>query len=254
MGLNAYEYQCSRGVNIGENSARKLGSLARENGIKLSIHAPYYITLGTTNPDFREKSKMHLLKSMRAAKWMGATTVVFHPGTGGGDDRFNTMSRAKDLLLEILEEAGREKLEDIQVAVETMGKPAQLGNLEEVIEFCGLSPQVIPAVDFGHLHAAGGGNLKTKEDFAKILDTIEGSLGWKVLQNLHIHFSPIEFTRAGEKKHWTTLETQFGPDFTPLAELLAERNIQATVICESAGRQAEDALIYKGIYEKVKGA
>jgi deoxyribonuclease-4 len=67
-------------------------------------------------------------------------------------------------------------------------------------------------------------------------------------QNLHIHFSPVEFTSAGEKKHWTALETNFGPDFTPLAAILAERNYTPTIICESAGRQAEDAMLYRDIY------
>ncbi len=252
LGLNAYEYQCVRGVHVGENTARKLGEVARENGVALSIHAPYYITLGTTDHVLREKTKMHLLKSMQVAQWMGASPVVFHPGTGGGKDRAGTMARAKELLREILAGADEKGLGNIRVAPETAGKPAQLGSLEEVLEFCILDPRVVPAVDFAHIHAAGQGALKTVEDFAAVLELVESRLGKSAVQRLHIHFSPIEFTRAGEKRHRTTLEDGFGPDFNLLAQLLVERKLTPTIICESYDRQVEDALTYKALYEQLK--
>jgi deoxyribonuclease-4 len=250
LGLDAYEYQCVRGVHIGEEMARRLGERAAENGVALSIHAPYYITLGTADPDLREKTKKHFFDSLRAAHWMGARTVVFHPG-GGAKDRDGAKSRAMDLLAEIVREAAEKGWSGIRIAPETAGKPAQLGNLEEVLEFCAAGPEVVPAVDFGHLHAASQGGFDRPEAFEAVLDRLENVLGRKKLANLHIHFSPVEFTAGGEKRHWTTLE-EFGPGFGPLAELLAKRKISATVICESAGRQAEDALIYKQMYEDCK--
>lgn len=252
LGLNAYEYQCTYGVKIGKETAKKLGRLARENGIALSIHAPYYINLCGTDEVKKEKTKEHLLKSMRAAQWMGATTVVFHPGGGFGREREAALQRAKDYLKVILNVAAQEGLSDIKVAPETMGKRGQLGNLEEVMELCSVGEQVVPAIDFGHLHALNGGSLVDVNSFGEVLDVIENRLGNEVLRNLHIHFSPVEFTGAGEKKHWTTLETQFGPGFEPLAEHLVRRNMNSTIICESRGRQAEDALVYKNIYLRVK--
>jgi deoxyribonuclease-4 len=83
-----------------------------------------------------------------------------------------------------------------------------------------------------------------------VLSQIGEALGEKVLQQLHIHFSPIEFTKAGEKRHWTFLEKEFGPPFAPLAEAIIDLGMTPTIICESAGRQAEDALIMKQIYEQ----
>lgn len=247
-GLNAYEYQCSRGVNIGEEMAARLGQLAAERGIQLSIHAPYYINLSTTDPEMRVKTRGHLLKSLKVARAMRAKTVVFHPGAGSGGDRREILTRAKAFLKEIMVELEEEGLSGIFLAPETMGKKNQLGSLEEVLELCELGSQVVPAVDFGHMHAVTGGGFSEKSAFAAILNRIEERLGKVYLQNLHIHFSPIEFTGAGEKKHRTTLEANFGPDFKPLAELLVERNLTPTVICESAGRQAEDAMIYRDIY------
>jgi deoxyribonuclease-4 len=115
-----------------------------------------------------------------------------------------------------------------------------------------MGSQIVPAVDFGHLHALSGGKCSGKPAYAAILDQIEKRLGKEVVKYLHIHFSPVEYTGAGEKKHWTTLETGFGPDFAPLAELIVERELQPTIICESNKRQAEDAAIYRDIYEKIK--
>ena len=252
-GLNAYEYQSSRGVHIGEAMAARLGQLAAERDIELSIHAPYYINLSSTDPAIKVKTKGHILKSLRAARAMGAKKVVFHPGAGSGGDRKEILARAKAFLKEILLEVEEEGLSGILLAPETMGKRNQLGSLEEVLELCELGDQLVPTVDFGHLHAVTGGGFTGRSSFAAVMDRIEERLGKEYLQNLHIHFSPIEFTAAGEKKHWTTMETRFGPDFTPLAELLVERELTPTIICESSGRQAEDAIIYRDIYRRIRG-
>ncbi|RYD03863.1 endonuclease IV [Desulforamulus aquiferis] len=236
QGLNAYEYQCSRGVRIKEEMAGELGKRARQHGIKLSIHAPYYINLSTEDPEKRLKTKGYILDSLRAASWMGATTVVFHPGGGPGDNRLETFRRAKVCLAEVLEEIKAEGLDDILLAAETMGKINQIGSLEEILELCQLGEQVVPCVDFGHLHAVSQGGLQGIEDFALILNKITDAIGVQALKTLHMHFSPVEFTRAGEKKHWTLKESHlYGPEFAPLAQLIAERGMEPTVICESQG-------------------
>jgi len=180
---------------------------------------------------------------------MGASVVVMHPGGKVGDDRSAALRRAVEHLGELLDLAEKEGLTGIAVAPETMGKPAQLGNLDEVLELCRVSEHVVPAVDFGHLHAAGGGALKDTAAIAKVLDRIQGALGEDSLANLHIHFSQIEFTGAGERRHRTALDEGFGPDFALLAQEIIRRKITPTIICESAGRQAEDALLYRQIYK-----
>ncbi|MCL6610267.1 MAG: TIM barrel protein [Peptococcaceae bacterium] len=248
-GLNAYEYQCVRGVNIGRETARRLGELAAEYGIYLSIHAPYYVNLAASEEEGREKTKKHLLDSMLAASWMGAGVVVFHPGSARGD-RAAAMERAINMLGEVLRQAGEDGLDGILLAPETMGKRSLLGSLDEVLELCGLDERIIPAVDFGHLHAAGGGLLNSTGDFAQVLDRVVAALGRERSRRLHIHFSPVEYTAAGERRHRTTRDSGFGPDFACLAPLLADPSLEFTLICESDGLQAEDALFYKSIYEQ----
>ena len=247
-GLNAYEYQCSRGVNIGQDMAQNLGELAAKNGVHLSIHAPYYINLANPEPEAFEKTKKHLMGSLQAAKWMGAGVVVFHPGSGKGE-RAAAMDRAKKTLEKIVSQANEEGFGDILLAPETMGKKSLLGSLDEVLELCSIAENVVPTMDFGHLHAIGGGLLNSSKDFALLLDKVEKALGNR-LKRLHIHFSPVEYTDAGEKRHRNTLDEGFGPDFSLLAPLLSERSLEFTLICESNGLQAEDALVYKTIYNK----
>ncbi len=246
-GLNAYEYSCGRGVRIRQETAGKIGAEAAEHGISLSIHAPYYINLSSTDEKIIASTQEHMLKALRAARWMGATRVVFHPGAGKGD-RSGAMQRAREALTRIVDLIRAEDLDDIWLCPETMGKVNQLGSLDEVLELCTLAPNLRPTIDFGHINAVTQGSLAAKEDFAAVLSAIEKRLGTAVLTNLHCHFSPVEFTKAGEKKHWTTLDTQFGPSFEPLAVILAENDYTPTIICESDGRQAEDALVYKNMY------
>ena len=252
LGLNAYEYQSTRGVKIGAEMAVKLGQLAAQQGIRLSMHAPYYINLAARDEEMKRKTKSHLLNALKAASLMGAKVVVFHPGSGSGGDRREILTRAKNFLKEILNESVAEGTGAVQLAPETMGKRNQLGSLEEILELCELGPGLVPAVDFGHLNALSGGALVDKPAFAAILKLIRERLGRAYIQNLHIHFSPVEFTGAGEKKHGTTLNPNLGPDFTPLAETLVEWGLTPTIICESAGRQAEDAIVYRDIYNRLK--
>lgn len=247
-GLTAYEYQCSRGVHIGQTTAQRIGNNAATAGITLSIHAPYFINMATDDAKIRLNSKRHMERSLQVARWMGAGKIVFHPG-GTRLGREISMNNALRFLEEVLGET--EEYQDIQLAPETMGKRNQLGSdIAEVLTLCTLSPRVVPAVDFAHFHAVTGGGLITKSNYLTVLWQIGEALGNGALQGLHIHFSPIEYTKAGEKRHATFLEPDFGPCFAPLAEAIIDLGLTPTIICESAGRQAEDALIMKQIYEE----
>jgi len=249
-GLNAYEYQCSRGIRISSKTAQELGREAQKNDIALSIHAPYYINLASAEEKSINNSKDYLLKSLEVAQWMGATKIVFHPGGAAKIERREAMLNASRALERILDEAYSRGLDGIFLCPETMGKKNQLGSLDEVLELTKIDPRRIrPAIDFGHLHAITGGSLKTKEDFCIILEKIGAALGAEVLKSFHAHFSPIEFTKAGEKKHWNLCDSQFGPEFLYLAEVIADWNLSPTIICESAGHQVEDARVFRNIYE-----
>lgn len=248
MGLDAFEYQCGRGVNIGEEKARALGEKAREKGIALSLHAPYYISMSSVEEAKRLNSINYILQSARAVSAMGGDRIVVHTGSCGKISREEALRLAIDTMKLAVEALDSEGLSNIRICPETMGKVNQLGTLGEVLSLCELDERLIPCIDFGHLNARDRGILKTYGDFEKIFDEIENRLGISRLREFHSHFSKIEYSAGGEVRHLTFDDTVFGPDFEPVAELTYKKQCSPVIICESAGTQAEDARQMKDFY------
>lgn len=248
MGLDAFEYQCGRGVNIGTEKAEKFGRLAKERGIALSLHAPYYISMSSVDEDKRLNSVNYILQSARAVKAMGGSRIIVHTGSCGKISREDALELALDTMRKSIEALDSEGLGDIRICPETMGKVNQLGTLSEVVALCKLDERLIPCIDFGHLNAREQGVLKSYGDFEDIFKTIENSLGISRLREYHSHFSKIEYSAGGEVRHLTFSDEIYGPNFEPVMELTYKYGCSPTVICESAGTQAEDAKTMKDYY------
>ena len=246
IGLDAFEYEAGNGLTAGESSLRAVGEKAREHGIKMSLHAPYYISLSGIDPEKRLKSIDYIQKSLWAAELLGADTIVIHSGSTAKISREEAMSLSKDTLEKVAEAVGQPCA---RLGIETMGKINQLGTLAEVIEQCRVSPIYAPVVDFGHLNARNvGGAFPDVDSYRRVFDEIASGLGDAYAMNLHCHFSKIAYTSAGEKKHLTFADSEFGPLFEPLAEAIVREGVAPRIICESDGTQAEDALYMKNAY------
>jgi len=250
LGLDCYEYQCGKGVNVGEATARKLGDAAREAGIALSLHAPYFINLANPDPESLQKTIGYILSACQAADWMGATRVVVHTGALMKRTRREALDIALRSMEAVLKAWEGEGYGHIALCPETMGKINQLGDLGEVLELCQLDQRLIPCVDFGHLYARSLGELEGPAACEAMLDQMEAALGPERVKTFHSHFSQIEFTpKGGEKCHRTFADNGgFGPDPAPLMAAVARRGWTPTFICESAGTQTDDALTMKGLY------
>ena len=245
-GLDAYEYEAGRGFSAPDALLRQLGSNAQEAGIHPSVHAPYFISLSGLVPETRLKSIDYIRESIHAAHLLHADTIVVHTGSAAKISREEAMRLAADTLYQTLETLSPE---GVFIGLETMGKVNQLGTLDEVITLCKMDPRLRPVVDFGHMNArACGGVFASEEDYLSVFDAIGTALGDEVAKNLHCHFSKIEWTAAGEKRHLTFEDVQYGPDFKPLMRVLKREGLTPTIICESAGTQAEDALAMKDYY------
>ena len=250
LGLDCYEYQCGKGVNIREDTARRLGQAAREQGISLSLHAPYFINLANPDPESLRKTTGYILAACQAADWMGAARVVVHTGALMKRTRREALDIALASMKEVLRAWEGEGYSHIALCPETMGKINQLGDLTEVLELCQLDDRLIPCVDFGHLYARTLGELTGADACRAMLDEMAAALGEERASRFHSHFSQIEFTpKGGEKCHRTFDDNGgFGPDPAPLMAEGARRGWSPTFICESAGTQAGDALTMKGLY------
>ena len=251
MGLDTFEYQCGRGVNIGLDKARELGSVGREHGVTFSLHAPYYISMSSVEEEKRLNSINYILASARAVDAMGGDRIVVHTGSCSKISREYALELAIDTMKKAIAALDEEGLSHIHICPETMGKVNQLGTLQEVMELCKLDERLIPCIDFGHLNARDLGYFKTIADYKTVFATIENELGIDRLKIFHSHFSKIEYTTGGEKKHLTFEDTVYGPDFEPVMEIVAQKNLSPTFICESDGTQAEDAKQMKDYYNSL---
>jgi len=253
-GLDAYEYSCTKGVKLKKETALELRAQAEKHNIVLSVHSPYYINLATDDEEKRIKSINYIVDTAAIADAMGAKRVVVHSGACAKLSREAALEYAKKTITLALKELDSLGLGHIHICPETMGKINQLGTLDEVMELCLLDERLIPAIDFGHIYARTFGGLVTKADFEAIFDTIENKLGAERLKTFHSHFSRIEYTNpGGEKRHTIFEDTLWGPEFDYCGELIYKKNLSPTIICESAGTMAEDALKMKEYYLKIRG-
>lgn len=252
LGLDCYEYQCGKGVHVGEETARRVGERARQAGISLSLHAPYFINLANPDRSALEKTIGYISAACLVASQMGAGRVVIHSGALMKRSRREALDIARRSLREVIAACDDRGFGHIALCPETMGKINQLGDLDEVLELCTLDERLIPCIDWGHLYARSLGADDGQEAFSRMLNRVEEVLGTDRAARFHSHFSHIQFTPGGgEKCHRTFSDNDgYGPDWAPLATEVARRGWSPTFICESAGTQAEDALTMKRIYEQ----
>lgn len=250
FGLTAFEYQCGHGLRVSWPVIRELGERCREADIALSLHTPYYISLSSLDEEKREKSIGYLLESARVVRELGGNRLVVHSGSCGKQSREAALALAMDTLKRAQQALDENGFSELHLCPETMGKVNQLGTLDEVLILCSIEERFLPCIDFGHLNARSFGGIKGKAEYAAILDAIENRLGFDRLKLFHSHFSKIEFTEpGGEKRHLTFADTEYGPAFEPLMELVWKKGLTPTFICESAGTQAEDAAAMQREYQ-----
>ena len=246
IGLDAYEYEAGNGLSASPEMLAAIGLKAKEHNIKMSFHTPYFISLSGVIEEKRLKSIEYIRQSIEAARLLGAGTIVVHTGSAAKITRDEAMRLAADTLIRTLSEVDTY---GIKIGLETMGKKNQLGTLDEVLELCRIDSAFVPVVDFGHLNAREcGGVFKTSDDYMRVFDRISSACGASVAENLHCHFSKIEWTDSGEKRHLTFADDVYGPSYEPLIEAIVKGGLSPTIISESAGTQSDDAILMKKYY------
>jgi deoxyribonuclease IV len=233
-GLDAFEYQASRWgakPQIKLQDAKKLGEEARKNDVKISMHGSYFVNL-SGKKEVVEASKQRLIACATAADWMGAYVVVFHTGFYGKFEKDYALKTCLTALKEVSVEIKSLGLK-VKLGPETMGRKSQVGTLEEIITINQEVEGTQLVIDWGHLHALHQGTLKKVEDFRAIAEKVEEKLGTQTLRSMHCHFSKIEFSSQGEKRHHTLDEEKYGPEFRMLAEVIVDFGLHPTIICET---------------------
>ena len=251
MGLDCFEYSFGRGVRMTEAKAISIGDAFREQNVEISVHAPYYINFANPSDESAQNSYNYVLDSGRVLKLMGGRRCVFHSATQGKMEREAAVALAEERLKVLRDYIYMNNLQDLYFCPETMGKIAQIGTLEEIVRFCKIDEVYLPCIDFGHLNAREQGSLKTVSDYKDRLEYMIAELGYDRVKHFHVHFSKIQYSAKGEVRHLTFEDTQYGPEFEPLAAALVELKLEPYIVSESAGTQAEDALAMKECYTRI---
>ncbi len=252
FGLTAFEYQAGRGVKIGTDAASQLGKVLADKNIQVSIHAPYFISMSSVEEEKRLNSVNYILQSAHALDAMGGRRIIFHSGSCGKITRQEALAKAMDTMSLIVQAMDDGGYGHMTLCPETMGKVNQLGSLEEVLALCSVDKRILPCIDFGHLNARDGGIIKGKDDYLRIIDRIAETLKDDRFIHFHSHFSKIEYTTGGEKRHLTFRDNVWGPEYEPLMDVVYENNLSPVFICESAGTQTEDARTMKRYLDALK--
>ena len=254
-GLDIFEYSFGRGVRVSTATAAAIGEKCDEYGVEMSVHAPYFINFASPEPEKAQNSVNYILSSLKVLKAFGGERCVFHAGAQGQDSREAAFARTKEMFARTLELIAEEPdYADLIVCPETMGKQAQIGTVEEVVELCRLGENVYPCVDFGHINALYGGSLKSARDFEDIVKKLLDGLGEKKTKNMQVHFSKIQYGAKGEIRHLTFADDVYGPEFEPFAEIIVKYGLTPHILSESAGTQAEDSAAMRDIWLRASGA
>ena len=251
FGLDCFEYSFGRGIMLSESKAEEIGAEFEEKGKEISVHAPYFINFANPDDEAAQKSYNYVLNSAKFLKLFGGKRLVFHPAAQGKATRESAVALTADRLKVLRDYVYLNNLEDLYYCPETMGKLAQIGTLEEIVELCKIDKIYLPAVDFGHINAREQGSLKTVEDYKSRLEYMIAELGYERVKHFHVHFSKIMYGGKGEIKHLTFEDDKYGPEFEPLAIALKQLKLEPYVVSESDGTQAEDAAAMKEIYNSI---
>ncbi len=249
--LDCFEYSFGRGVTMSEDKAVEIGQSFAQGGKEISVHAPYFINFANPADEAALKSYNYVLTSAKYLKLLGGKRLVFHPAAQGKTTREDAVKLTCERLKVLRDYVYLNGFEDLYFCPETMGKLAQIGTLEEVVEFCKIDKIYLPAIDFGHINAREQGSLKTVEDYRLRLEYMVDQLGYERVKHFHVHFSKIMYSAKGEVKHLTFSDNVFGPEFEPLAVALKQLKLEPYIVSESDGTQAEDAAKMKEIYNSI---
>ena len=244
LGLDCLEIEFVQGVKMGLDTAKKVREKAASLGVRLSVHAPYFINLNSEDPGKRLASQERLLKTARVGAACGATSAVFHAAFYGKDAPEKAYAAVRSELAAVMSIVRGERL-PIALRIETMGKRSQFGSLDEVLSLCRDVDGLKPCLDFSHLHAREG-KVNSYQDFERVLAKAARKLGPRALRDVHIHIAGIHFGDKGEIKHLNLEETDFRYD--EWLQALRDFGVSGTVISESPNIEG-DAVMLKKLYQ-----
>lgn len=242
MGLDGIELEFVHGVRMGENS-QKIVKNSSKNFI-ITAHGPYYINLNSKEQEKIDASVVRIVETATMADKVGAYSITYHAAFYMNNDKKIVFDRVVEQTKRIIDIVEKEKLK-VWIRPETTGKGTQWGDLDEVIALSKEFKQVLPCIDFAHLHARSGGKWNTYDDFCTILDKIGTEIGQYALDNFHGHLAGIAYSDKGEKNHLELEKSDM--NYKDLLKALKKFDVKGALVCESPNIE-EDCKLIKDFY------
>ncbi len=246
LGIDALEMAWVHRVTITEQGAAKVRQAAREHGVRLSVHAPYYINLNSRDPKKLAAGKERIVAAGRAAAWCGALNVALHLSFYHDDPPQVVFDRVAEGLAECTERLAEDGAA-VTLRPETMGKLSQFGSLDEALRLCQVVPGTAPCIDIAHLRARTDA-CNTAAEFEELWDSVADALGPDALDNVHVHISGIEYGARGETRHLALEDSDL--DYRTFLAVMRERRVRGLVVVESPARE-DDVLLLKEVWGEI---
>ena len=240
MKLDGLEVEFVHGVRMSEDTRQFLKQISQEQGFLLTSHGPFYINLNSKEEEKVEASVQRIIETAQAARDFGGYSITYHAAFYMGGDKETVYQQVKTQTQKIIEALEKENI-DIWVRPETTGKSTQWGDYEEIIRLSKEFKQVLPCVDFSHIHARTAGEYNTYDEFCKILERIGAELGNEAIENFHAHLAGIEYTSKGEKRH--LIFEQADMNYKDLLKAMKSFGVKGALVCESPNIEIDTKIL-----------
>ncbi len=242
MNLDGMEVEFVQGVRMSDKSRQLVKSASKD--LVFTAHGPYYINLNAREQEKIDASIKRIVDTAMVANEFGGYSITYHAAFYLGNDKDVVFKRVVERTAQIIEILEKDNIK-IWIRPETTGKGTQWGDVDEIIALSKEFPQVLPCVDFAHVHARSGGGFNTYEDFCNILEKIAKNLGDTAINNFHAHLAGIAYSEKGEKHHLPLQESDM--NYKDLLKAMKKFNVKGVVVCESPNIE-DDCKLIKDYY------
>lgn len=247
LNLDGMELEFVHGVRMSDETRELVKNERETRKFILTAHAPFYVNLNSQEEDKVEASVQRIIETGLAAQATGAFSITFHAAFYMKQDKEEVYNKVRNRIAEISDFFKKNNI-NVWIRPETTGKGTQWGDLEEIIRLSKEFDNVLPCIDFSHLHARSAGKYNTYDEFSKILETVGNELGQRALENFHAHLAGIDYGDKGEKKHLILEESDM--NYKDLLKVFKEFNVKGALVCESPNIE-DDAVLLREYYYSI---
>ena len=245
MNLDGMELEFVHGVRMSDDNRIFVKEMAKN--FVITAHGPFYINLNSKEEEKIEASVQRIIDTAAVAAQAGAFSITYHAAFYMGGDKETVFEQVKTQTKRIIDILENEKIK-VWVRPETTGKATQWGDIDEIINLSKEFEQVLPCVDFSHLHARSAGEYNTYDEFSKVLEKMGNNIGQYALENFHGHLAGIEYTTKGEKQHLNLENSDM--NYKDLIKVMKEFGVKGALVCESPNIE-DDCKLLKNYYESL---